>query len=144
MSPFAKAFRDLRVFCGMRQAEFAAKLGFEQSYISAIELGSKGPPGDEFVSKLVERLDLDDAWQDRLRVALDESQRRLVLPNGASEDVYRMFNELRRQIETLHPVQLELMKLALRLPASLPAVEATPALPPRRSGTAGKTKMSQQ
>jgi transcriptional regulator with XRE-family HTH domain len=27
----------------MRQAEFATKLGYEQSYISAVELGSKGP-----------------------------------------------------------------------------------------------------
>lgn len=144
MSPFATAFRDLRVFCGMRQAEFAAKLGYEQSYISAIELGSKGPPGEDFVNKLVERLNLDDIWKGRLFVALDESQRRIVLPSGASEDVYRMFNELRRQVETLHPVQLELMKLALRLPASLPAVEANSALPPRRSGTASKKKVSHQ
>jgi transcriptional regulator with XRE-family HTH domain len=144
MSPFATAFRDLRVFCGMRQAEFATLLGYEQSYISAIELGSKGPPGEEFVSRLVERLNLDDTWQGRLLVALDESQRRIVLPNGASEDVYRLFNELRRQLETLHPVQLEQMKLALRLPASLPPIEAKPALPPRRSGTAIKKKVSQQ
>lgn len=142
MSPFATAFRDLRVFCGMRQAEFATKLGFEQSYISAIELGSKGPPGEEFLARLVERLTLDDMWQGRLRVALDESQRRIVLPSSASEDVYRLFNELRRQIETLHPVQLELMKLALSIPASLPPTEAKPALPPRRVGTLGKKKMS--
>lgn len=142
MSPFATAFRDLRVFCGMRQAEFATQLGYEQSYISAIELGSKGPPGKEFVSRLVERLKLDTTWQDRLCLALDESQRRIVLPNGASEDVYRLFNEMRRQIETLHPVQLELMKLALSLPASLPPVEAKPALPPRRSGTVRSEKMS--
>lgn len=138
MSPFAIAFRDLRVFCGMRQAEFATKLGYEQSYISAIELGSKGPPGDDFVSRLVEGLNLDEPWQNRLRDALDESQRRIVLPHGASEEVYRVFNELRRQIDTLRPVQLELMQLALRLPASLPPLEPTPALPPRRSGTAAK------
>lgn len=144
MSPFAIAFRDLRVYCGMRQAEFATALGYEQSYISAIELGSKGPPGDAFISRLVERLNLDDVWQGRLLVALDESQRRIVLPSSASEDVYRMFNELRRQVETLHPVQLELMKLALRLPASLPPPETKPALPSRRSGTAGRKKMSHQ
>ena len=87
----------------MRQAEFAAKLGFDQSYISAIELESKGPPSEEFVGRHVERLDLDDAWQGGLRVALHESQRRRLLPKGASKDVYRMFNELRRQFENLHP-----------------------------------------
>ncbi|MEJ7806645.1 MAG: hypothetical protein WKG03_12100, partial [Telluria sp.] len=101
----------------------------------------KGPPGEEFLGRLVKHLNLDSAWQNRLRAALDESQRRIVLPYGASEDVYKLFNDLRRQIETLHPVQLELMKLALSLPASLPPVEAKPALPPRRSVTVRSRKV---
>jgi len=109
MSPFATAFRDLRIACGLRQAEFAARLGFEQSYISAIELGTKGPPASDFVNRLVERLELGDDWKSRLFSALDESQRKIVLPSEASEEVYRLFNELRRQVGTLHPVQVELM-----------------------------------
>jgi transcriptional regulator with XRE-family HTH domain len=119
MSPFATAFRNLRIACGFRQAEFAARLGFEQSYISAIELGTKGPPTPDFVSRLVERLELSDDWKSRLFSALEESQRKIVLPSEASEEVYRLFNELRRQIGTLHPVQVELMQIALRLPASM-------------------------
>ena len=119
MSPFATAFRDLRMACGFRQAEFAARLGFEQSYISAIELGTKGPPAPDFVNRLVERLGLSDDWKSRLFSALDESQRKIVLPNEASEEVYRLFNELRRQVGTLHPVQVELMQIALRLPKSM-------------------------
>jgi transcriptional regulator with XRE-family HTH domain len=139
MSPFAAAFRDLRVFCGMRQADFAAKLGYEQSYISAIELG-KGPPGGEFIDRINERLQLSDTWEARLRAALDESQRKIILPVGASEEMYKLFNELRRQVDTLRPVQLELMQIALRLPDTLTTVQLPPALPPRRQGPMGKKK----
>ncbi|MGG7604709.1 helix-turn-helix domain-containing protein [Massilia sp. BKSP1R2A-1] len=99
----------MRLACGFRQAEFAARLGYEQSYISAIELGTKGLPAPDSVNRLVERLGLSDDWKSRLFSALDESQRKIVLPGEASEEVYRMFNELRRQVGTLHPVQLELM-----------------------------------
>jgi hypothetical protein len=68
---------------------------------------------------LVERLELSDDWKSRLFSALDESQRKIVLPSEASEEVYRLFNELRRQVGTLHPVQVELMQIALRLPESM-------------------------
>lgn len=133
MSPFAIAFRDLRIACGLRQAEFATRLGFEQSYISAIELGTKGPPAPDFVDRLVERLGLGDDWKSRLFAALDESQRKMVLPSEASEDVYRLFNELRRQIATLHPAQVELMQIALRLPESMSRnLPVAPSLPRRR------------
>jgi transcriptional regulator with XRE-family HTH domain len=123
----------------MRQADFAAKLGYEQSYISAIELG-KGPPGGKFIDRLIERLQLSNTWEARLRAALDESQRKIILPVGASEDVYKLFNALRRQVDTLRPVQLELMQIALRLPDTLSAVQLPPALPPRRQGSGGRKK----
>ena len=133
MGPFATAFRDLRIVCGLRQAEFATRLGFAQSYISAIELGTKGPPAPDFVDRLVERLGLGDDWKARLFDALEESQRKMVLPNEAAEDVYRMFNKLRRQIATLHPAQVELMQIALRLPESMSHnLPVTPSLPRRR------------
>ncbi len=132
MSPFSTAFRELRVFCGRRQADFAEQLGYEQSYISAIELGTKGPPTEAFIERLVERLNLDDGWESRLRNALEESQRKIVLPNEASESVFRMFNELRRQLETLHPAQIELMQMALRLPQSMSQQPSKATFPPRR------------
>jgi transcriptional regulator with XRE-family HTH domain len=73
MSPFATAFRDLRIAYGLRQAEFATRLGFEQSYISAIELGTKGPSTLDFMERLVERLELSEEWKVRLFNALDDS-----------------------------------------------------------------------
>lgn len=119
MSPFSTAFRELRTFCGLRQAEFASQLGYEQSYISAIELGTKGPPSIDFVERLTQRLELDEHWQKRLLEALDESQRKIILPNEVSDETYKMFNELRRQIGALHPAQVELIQMALRMPAML-------------------------
>lgn len=119
MSPFSTAFRELRIFCGLRQADFAARLGYEQSYISAIELGTKGPPSVEFIERLTERLQLDEHWQKRLLTALDESQRKITLPSESSDELYKMFNELRRQISALHPAQVELIQMALQMPTML-------------------------
>jgi transcriptional regulator with XRE-family HTH domain len=119
MSPFSTAFRELRIFCELRQAEFASQLGYEQSYISAIELGTKGPPSVDFIERLVQHLELDEHWQKRLLEALDESQRKIILPNEVSDEMYKMFNELRRQIGTLHPAQVELIQMALRMPSML-------------------------
>lgn len=124
MSPLSILFRELRDFTGLRQAELAERLGYEQSYVSALEIGTKGPPTREFVEKLIVALDLDAAWQVRLWDALDASQRKIILPTGASEGVFRLCNELRLQINELHPTQIELMRLALRLPRSLPEFPA--------------------
>ena len=94
----------------------AEKLGYEQSYLSAIEVGTKGPPTDEFLERLIQRLELNGEWQRRLRDSLAASQRRIMLPAQASEDVYRLCHELRQQLSQLHPAQIELIRFALRLP----------------------------
>jgi transcriptional regulator with XRE-family HTH domain len=137
MSPFSTAFRELRVFCELRQADFAAKLGYEQSYISAIELGTKGPPSGEFIERLTERLQLNEQWQKRLLAALDESQRKITLPSESSGEMYKMFNELRRQIDGLHPAQVELIQMALQMPAMLSTAPSRPARVPRRTPEPG-------
>lgn len=37
---------------GVRQVELAERIGYEQSYISALEAGAKGPPTPEFIDRL--------------------------------------------------------------------------------------------
>lgn len=59
------------------------------------------------------RVHLDETWEKRLREARDASQRRIVIPADAPEGVYRMVNELRRQIDRLHPAQIELIRVVL-------------------------------
>jgi len=100
-------------------------LGYEQSYISALEIGAKGPPPSEFVTRAIAELHLDEAWQARLWESLEFSQRKIVLPTEAPEAVFRLCNELRHQLAKLHPAQIELMRIALRLPQSM-ATEAMP------------------
>ncbi len=117
MSPFSILLRELRTFYGLRQAEFAERLGVEQSYVSAIEVGAKGPPGDDFVQRLVEAFDLDSAWKERLVEALNYSHRKLELPKGASTEAYKIFNGLRMQMHDLHPAQIALIEYALKLPS---------------------------
>jgi predicted transcriptional regulator len=44
MSPFSHFLHELRLQHQIRQSELAELLGYEQSYISALEVGIKGPP----------------------------------------------------------------------------------------------------
>lgn len=48
---------------GMRQGDLAEAMGYEQTYISALEIGSKGPPTDEFIERAIKALQLGDAEQ---------------------------------------------------------------------------------
>lgn len=125
MSPFAYLLHDLRMRSGIRQHELAELVGYEQSYLSALERGTKGPPTPEFVQKLVSALALDEQDVHRVWDAVDASQRRVEIPNDAPPSVFLMCQELRKQIERLHPIQIELMLIALKLSSSLK--EAAPA-----------------
>lgn len=94
-------------------------LGYEQTYISALEVGTKGPPPDEFVERVVRVFELDESSETRLREAHQASQRRVVIPADAPENVYLLVNELRQQIDQLHPAQIELMRVALKFPQAI-------------------------
>ena len=94
-------------------------LGYEQSYLSALELGSKGPPTPEFVDRLVVALKLNDDETAKLKEAVEASQRKIQIPFDASPSVYFLFHELRQQIDSLHPCQVEAMLAILRLSASM-------------------------
>lgn len=51
MSPFGQLLHELRQKSGLRQVELAERMGYEQSYLSALELGVKGPPPTEFIDE---------------------------------------------------------------------------------------------
>ncbi len=124
MSPFAVLLRELRVSHGLRQGDLAEAIGYEQSYVSALEVGMKGPPPDEFMERLVDRLSLNEDWRERLRAAVELSQRKFVIPNESPEIVFRLCNELRLKIDQLRPQQIELIRLVLQLQVANDAVSA--------------------
>lgn len=119
----------------MRQSELAQRMGYEQTYISALEVGNKGPPTAEFVEKLITTLALGTEEQARLTQAVEASQRKLVLEIDSSPDTYWMLKELRERIQFLHPAQIKMIRDVLQLPETLKerAIEPVNRLKRRRS-----------
>jgi transcriptional regulator with XRE-family HTH domain len=133
MSPFAIQLRDYRVERGLRQAELAELVGYEQSYVSALELGVKGPPTEEFIGKLINVLNLSEKEQKVLEESIEASQRKFSLPNEAPTEIFWLLHKLRLQIDHLHPVQIDLIETALNLPSNFQvSISAAPSRIRRR------------
>ncbi|HQS58353.1 MAG: hypothetical protein B7Y56_09730 [Gallionellales bacterium 35-53-114] len=115
MRPFAILLKSLRKMSGLRQSDLAEKLGYEQSYVSALELGLKGPPTDEFVNQLIGVLKLSSEDQKTLNEAVKASQGKFNIPTEAPTEVYWLFHRFRQQIDHLHPTQIELIEKILSL-----------------------------
>lgn len=116
MSPFSTCLRHLRIKRGYRQKELADLLGYEPSYISALERCRKGLPKKDFVYRLALKLELDTGELKELEQAVAKSGRQLLLPLEASKEEYEFFSELGPQLGHLNPLQVHLMRLALILP----------------------------
>lgn len=110
MSPFSQLLHDLRVRHGLRQADLAALIGYEQSYISALEVGLKGPPNMEFLDRVANAMSLGDDERHQLWVTAQASQRKLVISSNAPPDLYWMFNDLRSEMDQLNPVQIRMIR----------------------------------
>ena len=115
MSPFSESLHSIRVRHGLRQVELAKLVGYEQSYISALEVGLKGPPTDEFVERLAAAVSLTKEEQDALRDAAQASQRKLVIEPDAPADIYRLLCDLRDGIKNLTPAQVRVIREVLAL-----------------------------
>jgi len=116
MSPFADQLKSFRIRRGLRQTELAELVGYEQSYVSALELGLKGPPTEEFVMKLVGVLKLSQEERFALSEVVAASQRKINIPPEAPAEIYWLCHKLRQQLGQLHPIQVELIETALSLP----------------------------
>jgi transcriptional regulator with XRE-family HTH domain len=119
MSPFAIYLRSIRQSRRFRQKELAFHLGYEPSYISALERSEKGPPRQDFIRRLVTGLNLNSDEQAELALAIKRSRRQVSLPARASEEEYGLLHELEPHLGQLHPIQIQLIRLALRLPKSI-------------------------
>lgn len=115
MSPFSKLVGDLRKSRGIRQSKLAEAIGYEQSYLSALESGTKGSPSKRFILKMNEALKLNTDEQQQVERALLKSSRKFILPINASESLYEFCYELRVSAHHMHPKQIEMMTNVLRL-----------------------------
>ena len=126
MSPFSHFLHDLRMRHEIRQSDLAELLGYEQSYISALEIGVKGPPTLEFVERLVTALALTPTEQIEAREITEASQRKFVLDSDSPQDVFWMFKELREQMNELRPVQIKMIRDVLGMTGLLPEPQPEP------------------
>lgn len=115
MNPFASLLNSIRLRHGIRQYELADLIGYEQTYISALEVGKKGPPTPEFIDKLIKALALSPEESEQLRDAADASQRKFVFNADVPQDVYWLMWDLRKSLTELNPAQIDLIRFALDL-----------------------------
>ncbi len=141
MSPFAILLKNFRGKSGLRQKDLALLLGYEPSYLSALERSNKGPPKEDFIRRLIEGLNLDETEQTDLKRALKLSRRQVSLPAQASEAEYGLIHELEPKLGQLTPLQIHLIKLALSLPASLSVPTELLGMMPQQSDRKEAPKM---
>lgn len=101
MSPFSIALRTLRARFELAQGEFAARLGYRQAYVSALECGSKLPKEAELVHRIVEVLNLDPVDEASLREAYEMSRNFNLPPRGAPAAAYRLCAQFSEVLPTL-------------------------------------------
>ena len=119
MSPISELLHALRLRHGLRQADLAERIGYEQSYISAVEVGLKGPPPHEFVARFSAALSLTDAETAELFAAAEASQRKLVIDADAPSDMFLLLKDLREGVDRLSPEQIRLIRDIVKLPTSM-------------------------
>jgi transcriptional regulator with XRE-family HTH domain len=124
MSPFAIYLKQLRLSRGKNQKTLAYELGYEPSYLSALERSEKGPPRQDFIKRLIQGMNLDEVEQAELAHALKASRRQFSLPARASEQEYALLHQLEPQLGRLHPMQLQLIQMALQMPKAFLAGNA--------------------
>lgn len=113
MSPFSQYLFDLRMRLDIRQAELAERVGCDQSYISALEIGVKGPPTQDFLGALANALHFSEKERQEAQRIAAASHRKIVLEPDCPTDVYWMLSELRQKVEMLRPAQIKLIREVL-------------------------------
>lgn len=141
MSPFSKLLHDLRIRHGVRQADLAEALGYEQSYISALELGIKGPPTEAFIDKLIQVFDIPAVDQESIRTTADASVRKLVIDHDSPSDIYWLLRDLRSEVDRLSPHKVKLIRDLIHLQDATPMIRSEPAHSIKRRRKKEEAKM---
>lgn len=115
MSPFSVYLLDLRNRFGLRQTKLAEMLGYEQSYISGLELGTKNPSNQEFIARLSSAFKMTTQEQEELAKVVKQSQQRFVIPREAHPEAFRFCSELWDKIDRIPLPQLQAIRAVLNL-----------------------------
>ncbi|SPA39616.1 conserved hypothetical protein [Cupriavidus taiwanensis] len=115
MSPFSIALRTLRARFELAQGEFAARLGYRQAYVSALECGSKLPKEADLVDRIVQALNLDPVEEASLREAFEMSRHFSLPPRGAPAAAYRLCAQFSEVLPTLSPADAKALSAMLEV-----------------------------
>lgn len=110
MSPFAEYFHQLRFQHGISQTELAIQMGYEQTYISAVELDKKGPPTEHFIQKFVKTLDLSHEQHLELSRRANASNRKFKISAALTTQEYWLVNELKDKLGHLSEAQISAIR----------------------------------
>lgn len=90
-------------------------LGYEQSFLSAIEGSIKDVPKKYFIDQIIKKYRLNQEEQKQLNEAIVRSNRKLVIPPKSPESVYDLIYRMNEQIEHLSDRQIKLIDIALEI-----------------------------
>ena len=110
MSPFAEYFHQIRVNHGFRQSELAILMGYEQTYLSAVELDKKGPPNEKFIQRFIEVFRLSDEEAKELFKRAKASNRKLLVSTDLKTEAYWLIDELRDRLSSLSNTQISAIR----------------------------------
>ena len=111
MTPLGKFILDRRTALAMQQAELAQRIGVHATYLSTIETGGKSPSKIDFLERLANGLELNDAAKVELFVAAKKSRRSIALPRNLSLRGYEAVDGFVDYIEGANDKQLEFVKI---------------------------------
>lgn len=97
----------------MTQLDLARSIGYEQAYVSSIELGTKSP-SEEFLEKLVASMDFSERDRQELDQAMRTSKRKFTLPPDVSTQTFEFCTDLWDRVDRLHPALLDAMHVMLK------------------------------
>ena len=106
MTPFGKFMRNLRLDRGLMLKDSANKLGLTSAYLSALEYGKKGVPGDLLISRIVSEFGLDRKQITQLKGSVRNSTTRFEVPAKSIPDAFVTANIFARHLSRLTEEQL--------------------------------------
>ncbi len=115
MNPAAKLIKRFRLDRALSQKEAALLLGYEQSFLSAIEGSCKDVPKKYFVNQVIQKYQLSADEQRQLYDAISRSNRKLIIPPKSPESIYDLIYRMNEQIDHLSDRQIKLIDIALEI-----------------------------
>lgn len=114
MSPFAEYLQSFRRTNKLSQRELGHFVGYEQGYISAMEIDKKEPTAD-FLDAFCNKYNLTLLESDKLRFLASVSKRRLIIPKDAPTEAYSIIHRLMENIVDIHPSILRIFNEVITL-----------------------------